>query len=65
MYDYLGCTLLYETEKDVTNKLTKILLIMVIISQVLKPPKSRSKPDYKYTTQSQYSPYYVAVKLGR
>jgi transposase len=36
---YLGCTLSYKLEKDVTDKLSKFLKITGIINQVLKRSK--------------------------
>jgi hypothetical protein len=38
-FNYLGCTLSYEQEKDATKKLSKFLKITGIINQVLKPSK--------------------------
>jgi hypothetical protein len=39
IFNYLGCSLSYETEKDITTKVSKFLQITGIISQVLKPSK--------------------------
>jgi hypothetical protein len=38
-FNYLGCSLSYEREKDVTTKISKFLQIAGIINQVLKPSK--------------------------
>jgi hypothetical protein len=38
-FNYLGCLLSYETEKDITSKLSKFLQITGIINEVLKPYK--------------------------
>jgi hypothetical protein len=39
MFNYLGCSLSYEREKDITTKVSKFLQITGIINQVLKPSK--------------------------
>jgi hypothetical protein len=36
-FNYLGCSLSYEGEKDVRTKVSKFLQITGIINQVLKP----------------------------
>jgi hypothetical protein len=36
-FNYLGCLLSYETEKNITSKLSKFFQITGIINQVLKP----------------------------
>jgi hypothetical protein len=36
-FNYLGCSLSYEREKDVTTKVSKFLQITGIINKVLKP----------------------------
>jgi len=47
----MKCTLLYEGDKDVSDKLTIFMQIMLIISQVTKSlPNTRSKPNCWYKT---------------
>jgi hypothetical protein len=46
-FNYLGCLLSYETEKDITSKLAKFLQITGIINQVLKPSKVQKQTRLK------------------
>jgi hypothetical protein len=46
-FNYLGCLLSYETEKDITSKFSKFLQITGIINQFLKPSKVQKQTSLK------------------
>jgi hypothetical protein len=44
-FDYLGCSISYNNEKDVTVKISKFLQITGIINRTLKPSQVQNTQD--------------------
>jgi hypothetical protein len=65
VFNYLGCSLPYEGEKDTDVKISKFLKITGLINTIFKPLKVQNKLEYKYIILWPYRPSCVGTKIGQ